>query len=183
MFALADAYDPGLGVETNPEIAETFFSQAALKGEKRAIMRMVRLTSEGSHLNPKLCLHWLFKGAAAKIPVCLLAVGRYWLETTPKSPVRGLGFLEEGALSEDPDCLLELGFFWSSARFVAPDIVAAIVYCHLASTFGSWKASQKLSDLRALAQKDQLMEAAGIAAFPSSQLVVQEIIKRRNDGA
>lgn len=117
------------------------------------------------------------------IPVCLLAVGRYWLETTPKSPVRGLGFLEEGALSEDPDCLLELGFFWSSARFVAPDIVAAIVYCHLASTFGSWKASQKLSDLRALAQKDQLMEAAGIAAFPSSQLVVQEIIKRRNDGA
>ena len=72
---------------------------------------MVRLTSEGSHLNPKLCLHWLFKGAAAKIPVCLLAVGRYWLETTPKSPVRGLGFLEEGALSEDPDCLLELGFF------------------------------------------------------------------------
>ena len=183
MFALAEAYDQGLGVETNPEIAETFFSQAALKGEKRAIMRMVRLTSEGSHLNPKLCLHWLFKGAAAKIPVCLLAVGRYWLETTPKSPVRGLGFLEEGALSEDPDCLLELGFFWSSARFVAPDIVAAIVYCHLASTFGSWKASQKLSDLRALAQKDQLMEAAGIAAFPSSQLVVQEIIKRRNDGA
>ena len=183
MFALAEAYDQGLGVETNPEIAETFFSQAALKGEKRAIMRMVRLTSEGSHLNPKLCLHWLFKGAAAKIPVCLLAVGRYWLETTPKSPVRGLGFLEEGALSEDPDCLLELGFFWSTARFVAPDIVAAIVYCHLASTFGSWKASQKLSDLRALAQKDQLMEAAGIAAFPSSQLVVQEIIKRRNDGA
>ena len=96
MFALAEAYDQGLGVETNPEIAETFFSQAALKGEKRAIMRMVRLTSEGSHLNPKLCLHWLFKGAAAKIPVCLLAVGRYWLETTPKSPVRGLGFLEEG---------------------------------------------------------------------------------------
>ena len=79
MFALAEAYDQGLGVETNPEIAETFFSQAALKGEKRAIMRMVRLTSEGSHLNPKLCLHWLFKGAAAKIPVCLLAVGRYWL--------------------------------------------------------------------------------------------------------
>ena len=57
MFALAEAYDQGLGVETNPEIAETFFSQAALKGEKRAIMRMVRLTSEGSHLNPKLCLH------------------------------------------------------------------------------------------------------------------------------
>lgn len=73
-------------------------------------MRMVRLTSEGPHLNPKLCLHWLFKGAAVKIPVCLLAVGRYWLETTPKNPSRGLGFLEEGALTEDPDCLLELGF-------------------------------------------------------------------------
>lgn len=73
-------------------------------------MRMVRLTSEGSHLNPKLCLHWLFKGAAVKIPVCLLAIGRYWLETTPKSPVRGLGFLDEGALSEDPDCLLMLIF-------------------------------------------------------------------------
>mgnify|MGYP000400323989 CR=1 FL=1 len=91
----------------------------------------------------------------------------------------GLFFAHDALLG----CLLELGFFWSSARFVAPDIVAAIVYCHLASTFGSWKASQKLSDLRALAQKDQLMEAAGIAAFPSSQLVVQEIIKRRNDGA
>lgn len=86
MFALAEAYDQGLGVEKNAEIAETFFSQAALKGERRAIMRMVRLTSEGPHLNPKLCLHWLFKGAAVKIPVCLLAVGRYWLETTPKIP-------------------------------------------------------------------------------------------------
>ena len=93
MFALAEAYDQGLGVEKNAEIAETFFSQAALKGERRAIMRMVRLTSEGPHLNPKLCLHWLFKGAAVKIPVCLLAVGRYWLETTPKNPSRGLGFL------------------------------------------------------------------------------------------
>ena len=110
-------------------------------------MRMVRLTSEGTHLNPKLCLHWLFKGAAVKIPVCLLAVGRYWLETTPKNPSRGLGFLEEGALTEDPDCLLELGFFWSSGRFAPTDIVAAIVYCHLASTFGSWKAAQKLSEL------------------------------------
>ena len=47
MFALAEAYDQGLGVEKNAEIAETFFSQAALKGERRAIMRMVRLTSEG----------------------------------------------------------------------------------------------------------------------------------------
>ena len=56
MFALAEAYDQGLGVEKNAEIAETFFSQAALKGERRAIMRMVRLTSEGTHLNPKLCL-------------------------------------------------------------------------------------------------------------------------------
>ena len=183
MFALAEAYDQGLGVEKNAEIAETFFSQAALKGERRAIMRMVRLTSEGTHLNPKLCLHWLFKGAAVKIPVCLLAVGRYWLETTPKNPSRGLGFLEEGALTEDPDCLLELGFFWSSGRFAPTDIVAAIVYCHLASTFGSWKAAQKLSELRTLAQREQLMEAADIAAFPSSQLVVQETIKRRNHGA
>ena len=94
-----------------------------------------------------------------------------------------MGFLEEGALAEDPDCLFELGFFWSSGRFAERDIVAAIVYCHLASTFGSWKAAQKLSELRALAQKEQLLEAAGIAAFPSSQLVVQEIIKRRNNGA
>ena len=54
---------------------------------------------------------------------------------------------------------------------------------HLASTFGSWKAAQKLSELRTLAQREQLMEAAGIAAFPSSQLVVQETIKRRNHGA
>ena len=183
MFALAEAYDQGLGVEKNAEIAETFFSQAALKGERRAIMRMVRLTSEGPHLNPKLCLHWLFKGAAVKIPVCLLAVGRYWLETTPKNPSRGLGMLEEAEQTEDTDCLLELGFFWSSGRFAPTDIVAAIVYCHLASTFGSWKAAQKLSELRTLAQREQLMEAAGIAAFPSSQLVVQETIKRRNHGA
>lgn len=183
MFALAEAYDQGLGIEKNPEIAESFFSQAALKGEKRAIMRMIRLTSDGAHLNPKLCLHWLFKGAAVKIPVCLLAVGRYWLETTPQNPARGLAFLEEGALAEDPDCLFELALFWASGRFSEPDLIAAVVYCHLSSTFGNWKASQKLSELRAQATKSQLLNAASIAAFPSTQLVVQEIIKRRTSGA
>lgn len=183
MFALAEAYDQGLGIEINSEIAESFFSQAALRGEKRAIIRMIRLTSEGDHLNPKLCLHWLFKGAVAKIPVCLLAVGRYWLETTPKNPDRGLAFLEEGALTEDPDCLFELALYWSDGRFADPDLIAAIVYCHLASTFGSWKASQKLSDFRARASENQLMAAAAIAAFPSTPLVVQEIIKRRTSGA
>ena len=108
MFALAEAYDQGLGVETNPEIAETFFSQAALKGEKRAIMRMVRLTSEGSHLNPKLCLHWLFKGAAAKIPVCLLAVGRYW---PLKVPYEVWAFWKKALFPRIRTVCLSLDFF------------------------------------------------------------------------
>lgn len=146
-------------------------------------MRMVRLTSEGSHLNPKLCLHWLFKGAAAKIPVCLLAVGRYWLETTPKSPVRGLAFWKKALFPRIRTVCLSLDFFGRALDLSRPILwpQSSTVTSPLLSEAG--KLLKNFPTFAPLAQKDQLMEAAGIAAFPSSQLVVQEIIKRRNDGA
>lgn len=181
MFALAEAYDQGLGTEINSEVAERFFSQAALKGEKQAILRMVKVTSADPHPNPKLCLHWLFKGAEAEIHECLLAVGKYWLESTPANPEKGLEILEKGALKEDKDCLFELALVWSEGRFVKPNLIAAIVYCHLSSTFGNWSASEKLSMLRKKATREQLGEAAVIASFPSSVQVVSELIKRRTE--
>lgn len=183
IFALAEAYDLGIGTEKNPEIAERFFSEAAFKGEKRAVERMIRLSSQGPMPNPRLCLRWLFKGAEAKIPYCLLAIARYWLEHRTPGVEKALGFLEEGALIEDIACLNELSAFWSSGRFAPKDYVSAVVYAHMAATRSDWRAQRRLEKLRKTAQREELMEAAAIASMPSSEEVVAALIKRRQKRA
>jgi len=169
--------------ETVPEIAERFFSEAAFKGEKRAVERMIRLSSQGPMPNPRLCLRWLFKGAEAKIPYCLLAIARYWLEHRTPGVEKALGFLEEGALIEDIACLNELSAFWSSGRFAPKDYVSAVVYAHMAATRSDWRAQRRLEKLRKTAQREELMEAAAIASMPSSEEVVAALIKRRQKRA
>lgn len=183
IFALAEAYDLGIGTEKNPEIAERFFSEAAFKGEKRAVERMIRLSSQGPMPNPRLCLRWLFKGAVAKIPYCLLAIARYWLEHRTPAVEKALGLLEEGALIEDIACLNELSAFWSSGRFAPKDYVSAVVYAHMAATRSDWRAQRHLEKLRKTAHREELMEAAAIASMPSSEEVVAALIKRRQKRA
>lgn len=183
MFALAEAFEKGWGTEQNLLIAEDYFCKAANRGEKKAIERMIALSSSADHPNAKLCMHWLRKGAEAKIPSCLLAVGRYWLENNPKNPDHGLSFLIDGAYAQDRDCLYELAILFSDGRFIPKDPVAATVFCHLSSTFGNWLAAQYLSELRKIASSEELQEAAFLASLPSSEAVIRETIKRRKSDA
>lgn len=183
MFALAEAFDQGWGTEKNRPLAEDYFRQAANNGEKRAIERMIALSSKGDQPNPKLCLHWLIKGAEAKISSSLLAVGRYWLEKDPDHPDKGLSLIEEGAIREDRNCLYELSLVFSEGRFLRKDMVSALVYCHLSSTFGNWMASDYLVRLRSEAAESELKEAAYLSSFPNVEAVVRETIKRRKTDA
>ena len=179
IYALAECYETGIGTEKNRTIAEGFFSEAAFKGNPAAIEHMLMLATEGDTPNPKLALRWLFKGAEASIPFCLLAVGRYWLEYRPSTFEKGVSLLEEGALLEDLECIKELSSVWSNGRFVTPDPVSALVYCHLAATQNDWRSREKLLYLRENSPTEVLSEAAEIASFPGNEFVIKELIKRR----
>lgn len=180
-FALAQSYEKGLGCEVNAPLAKKFYVEAANRGEKQAIERLIDLEIDSNPLRPKELLKWLKKASDEAIPRGLLAIAKKNLEDDPKNVQKSIELLEEGARQSDGGCCLELATLWFDNRFVPRDLVSSIVYCHLASTHGSWLAKDLMDQLRPLASAEDLGRAAEIASYPTPSLVISALKQRRTE--
>lgn len=178
-FALAQAYEKGLGCEVNQGLAIRMYVQAANRGEKQSIERLIKLALSNDPPNFKEVLKWLKKASDSMMPIGLLAMAKKNLEDDPSKIETAFDLLEEGARQTDYLCCLELCSLWIDNRFAPKDIVSAIVYCHMASTHGSWLAQNFLEKLRTEASGKELRLAAELASYPTPSLVVYSLKQRR----
>lgn len=180
LFALAEAFDQGLGVEKDEKQAEILYEQAALEGCASALLHQIQKTTSVEYPDISKTLRWLHMASAADVPLGMLAVARQILESDPVGVPKAISLLERAVSLEDMDSMTELAILWYENRFVPRDWVQAIVYAHMASTKGSQEAELILERYRSEAPEESLMKAIEIVSLGNREEILTELRNRQD---
>ncbi len=178
IFELGQAFEKAWGCEADLEEAKALYEKSASMGDKNAQKRLVELAvidpSEFSG-----AFKWIEAANDNQLPDFILAQAKNLIETNPNNLGVALSLLEKAVILEDTDCMAYLAAFWKEGRFCPSDMVAAIVYAHMAASRGNYLCEEWLDKWRETVSEQELMEASEVASAANPKEIVQILAKRR----
>lgn len=177
LYELAYALQEGIGCSKDSNSAAQLFSKAASLKYPKAISRMLLIALEKEHLDLKEILYWIEAGKDS-IPQAMFASAQELFARTKPQVSEALYLLEEGCALGDIDCQIALAAFWYEGLYRQPNKTLALVFAHMASSHGSYIASQWLESWRGTADREELTEAAEIASGASPRTIIENLRRK-----
>ncbi len=180
LYELGQAFENAWGCEADLEEAKALYKRAASMGDKNAQKRLIELAV----INPtefSSALKWIEAADNNQLPDVMLAQAKNLIETNPNNLKAALSLLEKGVILKDTDCMAYLAAFWKEGRFCPSDMVAAIVYAHMAASRGNYLCEEWITKWRETVSEQELIEASEIASASNPTEIVKLLAKRHSN--
>ncbi len=180
LFELGQAFEKAWGCEADLGEAKALYEKSASMGDMNAQKRLIELAvNDPSEFSS--AFKWIEAADDSQLPDAMLAQAKNLIETNPNNLKAALSLLEKAVTLEDTDCMAYLAAFWKEGRFCHSDMVAAIVYAHMAASRGNYLCEEWLDKWREMLSEQELIEASEIASASNPTEIVELLAKRHSN--